>query len=162
MEQARAYQRLSTDFKMSQNDMAIRTGMPRTTVTNYIRLMKLPESVQQKVEAGELSFGHAKILLSLEGPEEIAAAAQKVVALSMSVRQTETYVQGLLHPEAKKKPEKPEPVVDPNVKDMQDELQRALGLRVKIEDHAGNGKVIIEYTRVEDFDAIMEAMGIKR
>jgi ParB family chromosome partitioning protein len=162
MEQARAYQRLSTDFKMSQNDMAIRTGMPRTTVTNYIRLMKLPESVQQKVEAGALSFGHAKILLSLEGPEEIAAAAQKVLALSMSVRQTETYVQGLLNPESKKKLEKPEPVVDPNVKDMQNELQRTLGLRVKIEDHAGKGKVIIEYTGVGEFDAIMEAMGIKR
>jgi ParB family chromosome partitioning protein len=162
MEQARAYQRLSTEFKMSQNDMAIRTGMPRTTVTNYVRLMKLPESVQQKVEAGALSFGHAKILLSLEGPEEMAAAAQKVVALSMSVRQTETYVQGLLNPETKKRPEKPEAKVDPNVRDIQDKLQRVLGLRVKVEDRGGKGKVIIEYTRVEDFDAILDAMVLKR
>jgi ParB family chromosome partitioning protein len=155
MEQSRAYQRLSQEFRMTQEQMAIRTGLPRATVANFLRLLKLPEAVQQKVESGALSFGHAKLLLGLETPEAILGAAQKVMALSMSVRQTETYVQGLLNPESKAKAEKVIEPLDPNVLDIQNTLQRALGLRVKIEDRDGRGKVIIEYTRLEDFDIIM-------
>ncbi len=158
MEQARAYMRLSRDFNMKQEDMATRTGMSRAAVSNFIRLLRLPEAVQKHVEAGELSFGHAKILLGLE-PEALLAAAQKVVALSMSVRQTEAYVQGLLNPESRAKVEKPVAKQDANVREIQDKLQRSLGLRVKIEDKDGRGKVIIEYTRLDDFDAILEAMG---
>ena len=155
MEQARAYWRLSQDFKMTQEQMAIRTGMPRTTVANFMRLLRLPEEVQQRVENGELSFGHAKLLLSLETPDAMRGAAQKVAALSMSVRATETYVQGLMNPEKKQKPEKVIEPLDPNVREIRDELQRALGLRVKIEDKDGKGRVIIEYTRLDDFDMIM-------
>ena len=157
MEQARAYMRLSNDFRMTQEAMATRTGMSRASVANFLRLLRLPESVKGHVEAGVLSFGHAKILLGLD-PEAIEAAAKKVVALSMSVRQTETYVQGLMNPVAKEKEAKTEPVVDPNVRDIQDKLQSALGLRVKIEDKKGRGKVIIEYTRLDDFDAILEGL----
>jgi ParB family chromosome partitioning protein len=162
MEQARAYKRLAEDFKMSQNDMATRTGMPRTTVTNYMRLTRLPEAVQQRIESGDLSFGHAKILGVLEDPERVLSAAQRVIALSMSVRQTETYVQGILNPETKQKQQKLIAAQDPNVREVQDELQRALGLRVKIEDKNGRGKVVIEYTRLEDFDSIVEALGRKK
>jgi ParB family chromosome partitioning protein len=113
--------------------------------------------VQSRVEAGDLSFGHARTLLALEHGEEIEKAAQRISALSLSVRQTENYVQGLLHPERGiKKAPKPEPVVDPNVREVQDRLQRALGLKVNIEDHNGRGKVIIEYARLEDFDTLLE------
>src|SRR5579862_7215177 len=96
MEQARAYDRLSHHFKMTQEQMAQRTGKDRASVANFLRLLRLPPEVQQKVETGSLSFGHARALLSLESPESILKAAQKVTALSMSVRQTESYVQGLL------------------------------------------------------------------
>ncbi len=105
MEQARAFERLSHDFKMTQEQMAQRTGKNRTTIANFLRLLRLPEEIQGKVEAGELSFGHARALLALETPESMLKAAQKVGALSMSVRQTETLVQGLLHPETKAKSE---------------------------------------------------------
>jgi ParB family chromosome partitioning protein len=155
MEQARAYQRLSQDFRMTQEQMAVRTGLPRATVANFLRLLKLPDAVQQKVESGALSFGHAKLLLGLETPEAMLAAAQKVMALSMSVRQTESYVQELLKPESKVRPQKVIEPLDPNVLDIQNTLQRALGLRVKIEDKDGRGRVIIEYTRLDDFDVIM-------
>jgi ParB family chromosome partitioning protein len=159
MEQARAYQRLSTDFKMTQEQMALRTGKERASVANFLRLLRLPPPIQQKVEAGELSFGHARTLLGLSTPEQITAAAQKVMALSMSVRQTETYVQGLINPESKPaKAEKVEPPQDPNVHEAQDRLQRALGLRVKIEDKKGKGRVIIEYSGLEDFDALLTAL----
>lgn len=158
MEQARAYDRLSRDFKMTQEQMAKRTGKDRASVANFLRLLRLPEIVQKKVEAGELSFGHARALLALDSAEEILKASQKVIALSMSVRQTESYVQGILNPEkaAKGKKQEEQPQLDPNVREAQDRLQRSLGLRVHIEDKNGRGKVIIEYGRLEDFDALME------
>ena len=99
MEQARAYDRLSREFKLTQEQMAQRTGKDRASVANFLRLLRLPPEVQGKVEAGELTFGHARALLALENPETLLKAAQKVAALSMSVRQTESHVQGILHPE---------------------------------------------------------------
>ncbi len=161
MEQARAYQRLSSEFKMTQEQMATRTGKERASVSNFLRLLRLPEGVQQRVEAGDLTFGHARALLSLDSPESITAAAQKVLALSFSVRQTESYVQGILNPEkkeAKTDAAKAEEL-DPNVREAQDRLQRSLGLKVKIEDKKGKGRVIIEYSGLEDFDSILSALG---
>jgi ParB family chromosome partitioning protein len=160
MEQARAYQRLSHDFKMTQEQMATRTGKERASVANFLRLLRLPEPIQHKVESGDLSFGHARTLLALDSPESITAAAQKVMALSLSVRQTESYVQGLINPEAKPKKEaKPAQPEDPNVREAQDRLQRTLGLKVHIEDKKGKGRVIIEYSGLEDFDSILTALG---
>ena len=139
--------------------MAHRTGKDRASVANFIRLLKLPSIVQARVESGELSFGHARTLLAFEHAEEMEKAAQKIVELSLSVRQTESYVQGLLHPEkAAKKDPKPVPPVDPNVREVQTRLQSALGLKVQIEDHNGCGRVIIEYARLEDFDALLEQL----
>jgi ParB family chromosome partitioning protein len=160
MEQARAYQRLSQDFKMTQEQMATRTGKERASVANFLRLLRLPEPIQHKVESGDLSFGHARTLLALNDPESITSAAQKVLALNLSVRQTESYVQGLINPEAKQKKEaKPPQPEDPNVREAQDRLQRNLGLKVHIEDKNGKGKVIIEYSGLEDFDSILTALG---
>jgi ParB family chromosome partitioning protein len=159
MEQARAFERLGREFHMTQEQMAQRTGKDRATVSNFLRLLKLPTTVQSRVEAGELTFGHARALLALEHAEEIEKAAQRIAALSMSVRQTENYVQGLIDPSRKSKKEpKAEPPIDPNVRDAQEQLQRALGLKVTIDDHNGRGKVIIEYARLEDFDALMERL----
>jgi ParB family chromosome partitioning protein len=160
MEQARAYQRLSQDFKMTQEQMATRTGKERASVANFLRLLRLPEQIQHKVESGDLSFGHARTLLALDSAESITAAAQKVMALNLSVRQTESYVQGLINPEAKPKKEaKPAQPEDPNVREAQDRLQRTLGLKVHIEDKKGRGRVIIEYSGLEDFDSILTALG---
>lgn len=159
MEQARAFDRLGREYHMTQEKMAQRTGKDRTTIANFLRLLRLPAEVQAKVEQGELSFGHARAILALETPEEISSAAQKVIALSMSVRQTENYVSGLLNPEGKTKPAaKVKEPLDPNVREARDRLQRALGLKVRIEDRNGRGRVIIEYTRLEDFDALLASL----
>jgi ParB family chromosome partitioning protein len=159
MEQAHAYQRLSRDFHMTQEQMAERTGKDRTSVANFLRLLKLPEPVQKLVESGELAFGHARALLALESAEAIAAAAQRVLALHLSVRATENFVQGLIHPESKSKPAKTAPPADPNVREAEDRLRRTLGLKVTIDDKKGRGRVIIEYSGVDDFDAILTALG---
>ena len=159
MEQARAFERLSREFHMTQEQMATRTGKDRATVANFLRLLRLPSSVQARVETGELSFGHARSLLAFEHAEEMETAAQRIVKLSLSVRQTETYIQGITHPErAAKKDAKAETPIDPNVRAVQEKLQRALGLKVHIEDHDGHGRVIIEYARLEDFDGLLEQL----
>jgi ParB family chromosome partitioning protein len=162
MEQARAFERLSREFHMTQEQMAQRTGKDRATVANFLRLLKLPTGVQGRVELGELTFGHARALLAFEHAEEMEKAAQRAISLSLSVRQLESYVQGLLHPERKEKKEpKPELPMDPNVREAQDRLQRTLGLRVTIEDKNGRGRVIIEYARLEDFDTLLAQLAGK-
>lgn len=157
MEEARAFERLCTEFQMTQEQIAQRVGKDRTTITNSLRLLKLPHSVQSLVLSGELTEGHAKALLSLNHHPELERAAQKVVALSLSVRETERLVQGILMPQEKKDP-KPEKVVDPNVREVADNLQRALGLKVRIEDNKGRGRVIIEYSTLADFDMLLESL----
>jgi len=161
MDQARAFERLSREFNMTQEQIATRTGKDRVSVANFMRLLKLPAGIQEKVESGSLSFGHARTLLALHQHPQLEKAAQRVIGLSLSVRQTETLVQSILNPEQSKKEPKPEPVVDPNVREVKDQLQRALGLKVTIEDHNGRGKVIIEYARLEDFDTLLEQLAGK-
>lgn len=158
IEQARAYERLAREFKLTQEQMAQRTGKDRASVANFLRLLRLPHEVQSKVESGELTFGHARALLALEDPETILKAAQKVAALSMSVRQTESYVQGITNPDKHKDEKKVKEPLDPNVREARDLLQRALGLKVTIEDRKGRGKVIIEYSSLSDFDELLETI----
>ncbi len=159
IEQARAYERLSREFQLTQEQMAKRTGKDRASVANFLRLLRLPGEVQSQVEAGTLTFGHARALLPLEDPEAILKAAQKIVALSLSVRQTESHVQNLLNPENKpQKSEQKEKIQDPNVREVQTQLQQALGMKVHIEDRKGRGRIIIEYARLEEFDRLLEML----
>jgi ParB family transcriptional regulator, chromosome partitioning protein len=161
MDQARAFERLATEFHMTQEQIATRTGKDRVSVANFMRLLKLPPTLQAQVESGELSFGHARALLAVRDHPDLEKLARKVITLSLSVRQTETMVQNVLNPERTIKAPKPEPVVDPNVREMKDTLQRLIGLKVSIEDHNGRGKVIIEYSRLEDFDTLLERLSSK-
>jgi ParB family chromosome partitioning protein len=159
MEQARAYERLAREFQLTQEQIAKRTGKDRASVGNFLRLLKLPTETQAQVEEGVLSFGHARALLPLEDPQAILKAAQKVATLAMSVRQTESYVQRIVNPETKKQDgEEKVKAVDPNVREVQDSLQRALGLKVRIEDRKGRGRVIIEYAQLEEFDRLLERL----
>ena len=102
---------------------------------------------------------HHRSVLALESEDQILAASKKVLALHMSVRQTESMIHGMLNPEKTGKAEKTESPMDPNVREAQDQLQRSLGLKVRIEDKKGKGRVIIEYSGVDDFDAILNALG---
>jgi len=158
MEQSRAFERLSREFHMTQEQIATRTGKDRVSVSNYMRLLSMPETVQKLVESGSLSFGHAKVLLGLKLHPDFEKTAQRVSNLSLSVRQTETLVQTILFPEKAKKQPKPEIPADPNVKEVEEQLQRALGLKVHIEDKNGRGRVIIEYADLADFDGLLEQL----
>jgi ParB family chromosome partitioning protein len=163
IEQAKAFERLSREFSLTQEQIAARTGKDRTSIANFIRLLKLPEALQDALETGALSFGHGKVLLALAGfPEHMERAAREVMEKQFSVRQTEELVSKLLNPQAAEtKPEKPARQIDPNVRDAQRSLEGSLGVKVEIQDRKGKGKIILKYGSLEDFDRIVEALAAK-
>ena len=163
IEQAHAFDRLSREFGLTQEQIAARTGKDRASIANFIRLLKLPEAVQNAMEAGVISFGHGKVLLGLAGfPEHLEKAAREIVEKQLSVRQAEELVARLLNPQAAAQgQEKPARVVDPNVRQAERSLEQALGVKVEIRDRKGKGKIILKYGSLEDFDRIMEALESK-
>jgi ParB family chromosome partitioning protein len=160
MEQAFAYERLGREFGLTQEQMAQRTGKDRSSVANFLRLLKLPKEVQDLIDSEKLTFGHAKALMGLDSPEAMIRLSQRVVALSMSVRQTEGAVNNLMNPEAK--PDKKAREVDPNVREVERELERVLGVKVLIDDSKGKGKIHLVYKSLEDFDRILEQLGLQK
>ncbi len=163
VEQAHAFERLSREFNMTQEQIASRTGKDRASIANFIRLLKLPEFVQNAMEEGSLSFGHGKVLLALAGfPEHLERAARQIMEKKLSVRQTEELVGKLLNPQAEEqKQEKTAKVLDPNVREAQRSLEMALGVKVEIQDRKGKGKIVLKYGSLEDFDRIVEALAQK-
>jgi len=161
MEQARAFERLSREFKLTQEQIAARTGKDRASIANFIRLLKLPDSLQEALENGIISFGHGKVLVGLVAfPDHLEKAAREVIARQLSVRQTEELVARLLQP-ATEDPAQPKniPPLDPNVREAQRTLERSLGVKVEIQDRKGKGKIILKYGSLDDFDRILEALG---
>ncbi|HVJ04510.1 MAG TPA: ParB/RepB/Spo0J family partition protein [Candidatus Saccharimonadales bacterium] len=156
VEQARAYERLAREFGLTQEQMAQRTGKDRSSVSNFLRLLKLPSEVLKMVESNKLSFGHAKALMTLDSQEAMLKLAQRAVQLSMSVRQVEGAAYNHTHPEPPVA--KPERLLDPNVREAEQQLQRSLGLRVQIQDKKGKGKIVLEYKSLEDFDRVLEML----
>lgn len=163
MEQARAFERLSREFGLTQEQIASRTGKDRASIANFIRLLKLPVTVQDSLESGALSFGHGKVLVSLAGfPDHLEKATHEVLQKQLSVRQTEELVAKLLNPDtAEKKAATVVQAVDPNVREAQRNLERSLGVKVEIQDRRGRGKIILKYSSLEDFDRIVEALGTR-
>ena len=158
LEQARAFDRLSREFALTQEQMAMRTGKERATVANYLRLLKLPFEVQMELENNfRLTFSHAKLLLMLDSEEQIKAVAKAIVKQNLSVLKTEEIVFNLRTPVEKLG--EPKLHVDPNVREAEMTLERALGCRVRIKDRNGRGKIVIEYGRLEDFDRVIEILG---
>jgi ParB family chromosome partitioning protein len=156
MQHARAFYRLMEEFRFTQEEVAQRTGMPRSVVANYLRLTRLPEVVQKAIEEGRLQFGHAKVLLTLGSAEAVELCAKKVMTSRLTVRETEMLVEEYLNPPSAVA--KQERQVDPNVKAAEDELRRSLGCRVVIKDRNGRGKIQIEYKSLEDFDRVITAL----
>ena len=163
IEQAKAFERLSREFGLTQEQIAARTGKDRASIANFIRLLRLPEALQDALETGVLSFGHGKVLLSLAGfPEHMERAAREVIGKQLSVRQTEELVGKLLNPQAAEpKQAKPSHQLDPNVREAQRSLETSLGVKVEIQDRKGKGKIILKYGSLEDFDRIVEALAAK-
>ncbi len=155
LEVAHAYQALQEQHGLSHEEIADRLGLNRSTVTNTLRLLRLPAGVQELLSRGELSFGHAKALLSLASPEAQTKLGHRIVKQGLSVRQTENIV---ALPELKPEPRKPEeaPKLDPNVRAAILELERVLGTRVKITGGGRRGKIEVSYFSAEDLTRIYD------
>ena len=162
---ARAYIMLSKNFSMTQEQIGERVGAARETVSNYMRLAKLPEGVQYYLQNRQLEFSHARVLLNLD-PEVVGRVAHKAVTENMSVDDLETFVlsnPGMLGA-FQKKETKPGGArwVDPNVRAAQRDLERILGVKVRIRDRKGKGKITLEYATLEDFDRVIEMLTAKK
>jgi ParB family transcriptional regulator, chromosome partitioning protein len=162
IEQARAFDRLGREFGLTQEQISQRTGKERSSVANYLRLLRLPNGVQAWIAGGALTVGHAKALLGLDSPEAMVKIGSRAVEKSLTVRQTEDAVANWLHPAQDESFQKvKELLIDPNVKEAQRQLERVLGVRVTIKDRDGKGKISLEYKSLEDFDRILEALNAK-
>ncbi|MFI5173343.1 MAG: ParB/RepB/Spo0J family partition protein [Terriglobia bacterium] len=154
VEAAKAFQRLHADLGLSHEEIAHRTGKDRTTVTNYIRLLKLPREVQHLIAEGKLSMGHARALLALESAVDQKELAQKAAKGNWSVRQVERAAS------RRRTPKPPsaaaEPIQDPNVRHAIEELERSLGTRVRINANGAKGQIEIEYYSQDDLIRLYE------
>ena len=154
IETANAFARLVKELDISHEELGRRTGKDRATITNFIRLLKLPTDLQASVSEGKLTMGHAKALLSLTFADQQINVARKVMQLSMSVRATEKMIQNLTEPK-EETPPKEEEKLDPNIRAAQDELRNVLGTKVRIvATSEKRGHIEIEYYSQEDLDRI--------
>ena len=157
LDQALAFAKLSTEFRLTQDDIGKRVGVSREQVSNYLRLLKLPQEVQAALRNKDLSYSHARLLLSLNDESQITKVARLVIAKKMSVALLEEMVMDSHIPrgEPAERKEGGARWVDPNVRAAQRSLETVLGMRVRIRDRKGKGKITIEYGTLEDFDRVV-------
>jgi ParB family chromosome partitioning protein len=170
LEQAEAFRVLSKEFSLTQAQIGERVGLSRESVSNYMRLLKLPMLVMEQLAHKQIGFSEAKELLKLEDPELITKTADYIVKKHLTLDQVETLIMrmtGLLEPV----PGMPGQVtkkagtarwVDPNVRAAQLDLERMLGVRVRIRDRKGKGKIVIEYSTVDDYDRVVDMLRGKK
>jgi ParB family transcriptional regulator, chromosome partitioning protein len=155
LETAQALQRLHIEMNLSHEDIAVRTGKDRTTITNMIRLLRLPAEVQLLVAERRLSMGHARAILGLATPELQTQLAEKAAAQGFSVRQVERLVKKINEPRVASE----EALQDPNIKAAIGELEAALGTRVRIIERSDQrGRIEIEYFSQEELQRIYESI----
>ena len=169
IEEARGYQRLLAEFNLTHQQVADAVGKDRTTVTNLLRVLTLPEVIQQAVEKGQLSVGHARALLALDESHSMVVIANEVIARGLSVRDTEQRVRASRDGELSRKPAKSNGASqttrrDPAASRLEDELRTYLQTDVRI-DLAGNdrGTLRIQFYSAEDLERLLELiMGTAR
>jgi ParB family chromosome partitioning protein len=156
IEEAEAYRRLSDEFGYTQEELARRVGRERTTVANSLRLLKLPDKVRDQVATQKLSMGHARALLGLEDAERIELTADRIVAKELSVRQTEDLVRRTQREDGQKPKKLPEGQKTPAVRDVEDRLQKALGVRVTLRPKdARSGVIEVHYHSLDELDGLI-------
>src|SRR3984957_9308643 len=171
LEQAEAFRVLSKEFSLTQEEIGARVGLSRVSVANYMRLLKLPREVMQLLAEKKITFGEAKELLKLGNDDQISKGALYAVQKGMTLEQIERMVlsmNGLLDPfpgmpgEVVKKTGSGAGWVDPNVRAAQIDLEQMLGVRVRIRDRKGKGRIVIEYHTVDDYERVVEMLRGKK
>ena len=155
LEAATAYQSLSVEFGLSHEEISKRVGKSRTAVTNTLRLLDLPDVVQQAVRKNQVSMGHARALLALPNIKAQSSALQTILTKELNVRQTEALVNKF---KGKKRPKPPKKdTKSPELKSLEEELQSSLGTKVRLtRSKSGKGTITIHYYSDEEFDTLID------
>jgi ParB family transcriptional regulator, chromosome partitioning protein len=152
LEIAHAYQRLIDDLGYAQHELADKVGKDRSSVTNYLRLLKLPHEIQDRLGAGEISMGHARALLALEETSTQLYACRQIIDRGLSVRMTEALVNRL----KKRAPRTQRSLADPDLHALQEEMLKILGTKVLVAGTRTKGVVKIYYFSLDDLNRIYE------
>lgn len=159
IEEAMAYHQLHDDFQLTQEEISRRVGKERSTVANFLRLLKLPDPVKKLLASGQLSMGHARALLAIESPKKQEQLADRVVRKNLNVRQTEM----LASESSPKTAEKKEKEKDVFTRDAEDKLQRTLRTKVEIDRRRRGGVILIRYGSEDELIRVVdELMGRRR
>jgi len=153
LEEARAYQRLQTEFHLRQEDVARYVGKDRSSIANALRLLKLPQALQGDLEAGRLSMGHARALLALELEEDQLRLRDHILAAGLSVRETEARVR------TQKQPTSTERAKPAHLVAFEESLQRHFGTPVAIRPGRKHGKIEITYTSEDELRRLLTILG---
>lgn len=153
IDKALAYRRLTSHLKVTQGEVARKLGLDASSVSNMIRLLDLPEEIQELVRRGALSMGHARALLSFDDDVARLSVAERVVKEDLSVRAVETIARdgGHTRPNRRSNPRK-----TPQVMALESELRALLGTKVQIQDKRGKGRILIDYYSPDDFQRLLE------
>ncbi len=151
LEEAQAYKQLADEFGLTQERIAERVGRSRVSVTNALRLLRLPDEIKDGLLSGKIQEGHAIVLLMLETPEEQILAFRAVIKKQLSVRQTEELVRRL---HAAAEPQKASRVRSPEIEALEQAIREALGTKVELYRSRKGGKVVIYYYSDEELDTI--------
>lgn len=162
VEEAAGYAQLIQQFQLKQDEIAARVGKSRASVANALRLLQLPQGLQQQVRGGELSVGHAKVLLGLDSAQDQAMVAGRVVRESLSVRQTEEVVAQLrVSGSGAKRLPSPKHSPDVHVNALQTRLQEHFGTKVMLRYRKGKGAVEIRFFSDDDLERVMGILGVR-
>jgi ParB family chromosome partitioning protein len=161
IEEAMALSRLLEEYNMTQEELAKDVGRSRPAITNTLRLLKLPESIQSLIRSGDLSAGHARTLLALDTEESQMKLAERIMNEDLSVRETEKAVQVMQKPGKKSAPSSLNEAQSLSVKSTQEKISKALGTKVRFTYREGKGSITIRYKDLHDLQRLMELFGIE-
>jgi len=158
IEEAQAYEVLLGEMKLSQGEIARRVGRDRSSISNHLRILKLPAAIRDKIREGTISFGHAKAIMALDDSGTQIMVADEIVRRLLSVRETEERVAQIAGRSGKESVERTRPArgarVDPNVGAAEDRLCRALATKVRIHKKGGRGRIEIQFYSDDELDRL--------
>jgi ParB family chromosome partitioning protein len=159
IEEAEAFRRLTEEFQISQGELSTRIGKDRTTITNTLRLLKLPVEIKNLLLQNRITAGHARAILTLEAKEKQKELCALIIKKGLSVREAEALAkQWSERPKRKAPPDRGKAELEIQLSSLQDSLRRSLGTKVRILPNGKRGKIEIEYYSPDDLERIVEAI----
>ncbi|MEP9410099.1 MAG: ParB/RepB/Spo0J family partition protein [Candidatus Brocadia sp.] len=160
IEKARGFEELISKFGLTQEQVAKAMGKDRSSITNYLRLLDLPQEVQDNVSRGTLSMGHARAILAIQDKETQISLCERIVKEGLSVRETEE-IASIEKKQTKPSKSSPKRASTPHIEDLEDRFRRFFGTKVSIRERNGRGRIVIAFHSNEEFGRIANTLGIQ-